>query len=165
MECNQTKQPVDIYSRLAHLILILFQVELYSAIQLRWQENIKSPTYFTNCKASEEDVDASMALAGITNANLVKGWFEDTLPSASFPNGIALLRMDADWYKSTYQILASLFPFVNKDGLILIDDYYTWDGCSKAVHDYLSVHKRPERISSYKGVCYIVKKKDEVFSK
>ena len=124
----------------------------------KWQENTESPTYFDNCKASESDALKAMALAGIENPKLIKGWFEDTLPKVTFPKGIALLRMDADWYKSTYQILESLFPYVKQGGLILIDDYYTWDGCSKAVHDYLSLHKRPERISSYKGVCYMVKK-------
>lgn len=124
----------------------------------KWQENTESPSYFDNCKASESDALKAMALAGIENPKLEKGWFENSLPKATFPKGIALLRMDADWYKSTYQILESLFPYVKQGGLVLIDDYYTWDGCSKAVHDYLSQHKRPERISSFKGVCYMVKK-------
>jgi hypothetical protein len=55
-----------------------------------------------------------MSIANAPHANVVKGWFEDTLPSAKFPDGIALLRMDGDWHKSTYQILESLFPAVNK---------------------------------------------------
>lgn len=123
----------------------------------QWQDNTESPGYFDNCTASEKDAYAAMSLADITDAKLVKGWFEDTLSQATFPSGIAILRMDADWYKSTIQILDSLFPLVNENGIILIDDYYTWDGCSKAVHDYLSKHKRPERISSSRGVCYLVK--------
>jgi len=39
----------------------------------------------------------------------------------------------------------------------LIDDYYTWDGCARAVHDYLSGHERCERIASEGGVCFIKK--------
>ncbi|MCW8091221.1 TylF/MycF/NovP-related O-methyltransferase [Alteromonas sp. ASW11-130] len=127
----------------------------------RWQEDIDSPAYFDNCSAAEIEAITAMSLAEINDANVVKGWFEDTLPQASFPNGIAILRMDGDWYKSTYQILDSLFPLVNDNGLIIIDDYYTWDGCSKAVHDYLSKYQRPERLSSYEGVCFIRKKKAE----
>lgn len=123
-----------------------------------WQENTKSPKYYNNCTASEDEAKAAMSIAKITNPHLVKGWFQDTLPLAEFPDGIALLRMDADWYKSTYQIFDSLFPFVNLGGLILIDDYNIWDGCSKAVHDYLSEHKRPERISSFNGVYFIIKR-------
>lgn len=69
--------------------------------------------------------------------------------------------MDGDWYKSTYTILDSLFPYVNENGLVIIDDYYHWDGCSRAVHDYLSVNKRAERISSYRGVCFINKRQVE----
>lgn len=122
-----------------------------------WQDDKESPTYFDNCTASEDEAKSAMSLANIQNANIVKGWFEDTLPNSVFPNGIAILRMDADWYKSTRQILDSLFPSVNENGLIIIDDYYTWDGCSKAVHDYLSEHKRPERINSFGGVCFIKK--------
>ena len=123
----------------------------------QWQQAKDSPGYYNNCTAAEVEAATAMSLANITNANLIKGWFENTLPQATFPNGIALLRMDADWYKSTYEILHWLFPFVNANGLILIDDYYQWDGCSKAVHDYLSEHKRPERIFSYKEVCFIKK--------
>jgi O-methyltransferase len=122
-----------------------------------WQANTESPGYYDNCRASTEDALAAMSIAKISEPHLIKGWFEETLPLASIPGGIAILRMDADWYKSTYQILDSLFPQVITGGLILIDDYYTWDGCSKAVHDYLSEHKRPERISSFEGVCFIRK--------
>lgn len=127
----------------------------------QWQEATDAPGYFDNCTASEKDASSAMSLAGIKNAKLVKGWFENTLPNAKFPNGIAILRMDADWYKSTWQILDALFPLVNKDGLIIIDDYYIWDGCSRAVHDYLSKMGRSERISSFKEVAFI-KKQDKI---
>ena len=126
-----------------------------------WQANTTSPGYHDNCKASIEDALAAMRKANVTNAHLIKGWFEDTLHKASFPGGISILRMDADWYSSTFQILDNLFPLVNEGGLILVDDYFTWDGCSKAIHDYLSKHKRPERISTHEGVCYIRKKATE----
>lgn len=131
----------------------------------RWQQDTGSPYYFNNCTAAESDAAAAMALAGISDARIVKGWFEETLPAASFPRGIALLRLDADWYQSTYQILSSLFRFVHEGGLIIVDDYYCWDGCARAVHDFLSRFQRPERISSYQGVCFIQKRQaDEEFS-
>lgn len=122
------------------------------------QLNTESPNFYDNCTASEIDAARAMSLAGIRDATLVKGWFENTLPLATFPNGIAILRMDADWYKSTYQILESLFPFLNENGLIVIDDYFLWDGCSRAVHDYLSENDLAERIDSHSGVCFIRKK-------
>jgi len=51
---------------------------------------------------------------------------------------IAVLRLDADWYDSTMECLRKFWDFVLSDGLILIDDYYTWDGCSRALHAFLS---------------------------
>ena len=68
------------------------------------------------------------------------------------------LRMDADWYDSTMDILTNLFPQMNKGGVIIIDDYYHWEGCTRAVHDYLSKHECTEAITSTSlGVCFIVK--------
>lgn len=123
-----------------------------------WQNNTESEIYFDNCTASELHAAKAMSLTGVRDVTLVKGWFEDTLPRASFPNGIAVLRMDADWYKSTLEILESLFSSVNDGGLIIIDDYFAWEGCSKAVHDYLSKNSRWERIESHSGVCFIRKR-------
>lgn len=123
----------------------------------KWQSATDSSDYFDNCLASEDDATVAMSMANVKNSFIVKGWFENTLPQAKFPEGISILRMDADWYSSTYQILHSLFPKVNDNGIIIIDDYYAWEGCSKAVHKYLSDHERSERICSYKGVSFIQK--------
>lgn len=121
----------------------------------QWQENTEGFDYHNNCTASEVDAATAMSLAGIKDAKLVKGWFESTLPLATFPNGIAILRMDADWYTSTLQILNSLFPLVNKGGIIIIDDYYTWDGCSIAVHEFFCANKKTAKIHEQNGICYI----------
>jgi O-methyltransferase len=44
-------------------------------------------------------------------------------------------------------------------GLIIIDDYYAWDGCARAVHDYLSEIKSPSRLRQWNnGVAYLIKK-------
>ena len=122
-----------------------------------WQADKTSPLYFNNCTASFDDANAAMNLAGIKKPSIVKGWFNETLPKSKIEEGIAILRMDGDWYESTMDILNNLFYQVNKGGVIIIDDYYMWDGCSKAVHDFLSANKCTERISSHNGVCYIVK--------
>ena len=68
-----------------------------------------------------------------------EGWFQDTLPKDS-PNinKIAILRIDADWYASTYICLDYLFEKVVKGGFVIFDDYGTYEGCQKAVDEYLS---------------------------
>ena len=43
---------------------------------------------------------------------------------------------------------------------MIVDDYYAWDGCSRAVHDYLSERVRPERIETVDGICVIRKRAD-----
>lgn len=131
--------------------------EIDGEAAIRWQSDKTSKHYHDNCSATEQDAYMAMKKAGITNPSIIKGWFMDSLPHVTFEKGIAILRMDADWYDSTLEILSHLFTKVNPGGIIIIDDYYTWDGCAKAVHDYLSQHKGTERIRSHHGVCYIIK--------
>ncbi len=51
------------------------------------------------------------------------------------PTNIALLRLDTDWYESTYKELQVLWPKLSVGGICVIDDYYGWQGCKKAFHD------------------------------
>ena len=125
---------------------------------IAWQTGTASPNYHDNCTAPEETATAAMKLANAKNFQTVPGWFDETIPSFSFPEKISYLRLDADWYESTEVCLKELFYKVIPQGLIVIDDYYTWDGCSRAVHDFLSKHSLTERIKSFGSVCYIEKK-------
>jgi len=123
----------------------------------KWQANTKSPEYYDNCKAEESYAMNAMRLSGVHDYQTIKGWFNETLPDAKCDE-IALLRLDGDWYDSTMDCLKNLYPKVVDGGLILIDDYYFWDGCTKAVHDYLSQNNLAERIhQTTNGVCYFIK--------
>lgn len=124
---------------------------------LRWQANTTGPRYHDNCAAEETFAIRAMAMAGIDSYSIVKGWFDDTLPRLSLDQPIALLRLDADWYDSTMTCLTTLYPRVAAGGLVVVDDYYTWDGCARAVHDYLSGTSSVERIRNEGGTCYIEK--------
>lgn len=98
------------------------------------------------------------------SASIHKGWFEDTLPGFRPKAPISVLRMDGDWYDSTMTILENLFDQVTVGGLIIIDDYYDYEGCSRAIHDFLSKRRSLQKIyRSAHGVAYIVKhREDEV---
>ena len=54
-----------------------------------------------------------------------------------FPNGIALLRLDGDLYRSTKVCLDNLLPLVSPGGWVIVDDFgLTWERgkrCLKAV--------------------------------
>lgn len=70
-----------------------------------------------------------------------QGWFQDTLPMVHETIGdIAILRLDGDWYASTKVCLAFLFDKVVVGGVVIIDDYGTYEGCKKAVDEYLAQH-------------------------
>lgn len=131
--------------------------EIDGEAAVRWQRDTTSPTYYDNCTAPAEFAERAMQSAGIAAPHLIKGWFETTLPGFVPPGPIALLRLDADWYESTMVCLESLFDRVAPGGLIVLDDYYTWDGCSRAVHDFLSRRCAPERIRNLNDTCYLVK--------
>jgi O-methyltransferase len=124
---------------------------------IRWQNNKNADGYYDNCTASPDFAQRAMTLSGAKNVHLVKGWFNETLPNYKPLFPIALLRLDADWYESTMVCLESLFDRVAPNGLVLLDDYYTWDGCSKALHDFLSRRAACERIRSYGDVCLVEK--------
>lgn len=110
------------------------------------------------CLAAPEDVQGALARAGATQTRVVGGWFAQTLPALAAEIGpVALLRLDADWYDSTLTCLAHLFRCVVPGGLIIVDDYYVWDGCAEAIHQFLFEDHCRERIRSLGDVAYIVK--------
>lgn len=123
-----------------------------------WQANTKSPGYFNNCSAELDFAETAMKKSGATNVRLVKGWFSDTLHSIDLDEPIALLRLDGDWYDSTICCLNTLAEKLAPGGLIIMDDYFAWDGCSRAVHDYLSSTKSAMRINNIYGVVVIQNK-------
>lgn len=135
--------------------------QLDGAKAVEWQKDVNSPKYYDNCRAEIEFAKKAMELAGAKNAEFVKGWFNETLPDLVKDPALApisILRLDGDWYESTLECLSHLYPLVAEGGLIIIDDYYMWDGCARAVHDYLSINKLPIRIrQSNIGTCFLIK--------
>jgi len=124
---------------------------------LSYQNDKGSPTYFDNCRAESSFSEKAMAMSPAKDFQLVRGWFEETLPTFVSPEPIAVLRLDSDWYASTTDCLTYLYPQVMPGGLILIDDYFVWDGCARAVHDYLSKHKLTDRVHEFNGLCFFIK--------
>jgi O-methyltransferase len=63
------------------------------------------------------------------------GKVEETLPGSA-PAGIALLRLDTDWYESTKHELVHLYPRLAAGGVLIIDDYGFWRGARQATDEY-----------------------------
>ena len=69
----------------------------------------------------------------------VKGWFQDTVEAAAPRIGpVAMLRLDGDWYDSTMVCLTHLYDLVVEGGFVVIDDYGHWEGCRRAVDEFLA---------------------------
>ena len=122
---------------------------------IHWQADTESPSYFNNCSAEIDFAENAMKKSGATHFRLVKGWFNETLHNFDFGEPIALLRLDGDWYDSTMCCLDALAGKLAPGGIIIMDDYFAWDGCSRAVHDYLSKTKSVMRINNIHGVVVI----------
>ncbi|MDO8336403.1 MAG: TylF/MycF/NovP-related O-methyltransferase, partial [Candidatus Saccharibacteria bacterium] len=90
------------------------------------------------CYASLEEVKANIVSTGYAAERLifVVGKVEETIPK-TIPGSIALLRLDTDWYESTYHELMNLYPLIVKNGVLIVDDYGAWEGSRKAVDQYI----------------------------
>jgi hypothetical protein len=95
-----------------------------------------------------------MSMSAAREYHLIRGWFKNTIPSFAPEEPIAVLRLDGDFYDSTIECLTGLYHFVLPRGLIIIDDYYDWDGCSRAVHEFLAQTKSLDRLRTVGRVCY-----------
>jgi hypothetical protein len=72
-----------------------------------------------------------------SQVKFLKGWFKDTLPLAPIER-LALMRLDGDYYESTWDALNNLYDKLSIGGFVIIDDYGedSWTYCRKAVDDF-----------------------------
>ena len=118
-----------------------------------WAADTESAWHFDNLRVSVESVQHAAETLGVASqTKLVKGWFDATLPATRAQIGpISLLRIDADWHASVQCCLENLFDQVVEGGFVIFDDYYTYDGCAVAVHQFLGSRGLPHRIESIVG--------------
>jgi O-methyltransferase len=135
-----------------------------------WQQDVDDPIYYDNCRASLERVQQNFQQLGLLDnpgdsgpvpVQFHPGWFEQTVPTfvQQRPGPIALLRLDGDWYESTKVCLENLYPLVSENGVMIIDDYYAWDGCAVAVHEYFGGQRLNHRIRALPdfSAAYVIK--------
>jgi len=106
---------------------------------VKWQQQQKE-SYVDWCYAEIEEVRRVWSQnVGGDNLRLVKGDVTQTLRDHSnVPEKIALLRLDTDFYESTMATLEVLIPRVVDKGIVIIDDYGSWEGCRRAVDEYFA---------------------------
>lgn len=87
--------------------------------------------------ASLPDVQTNLRQTGypMDLVRFIEGPVEETIP-ANIPDGIALARIDTDWYESTKHELIHLYPRLAPNGILIIDDYGHWHGARQATDEY-----------------------------
>lgn len=125
------------------------------------QANRDAGLYHNNNTASLAEFMATMAAVAVPRERLHvhQGLFADTFPAVQVPP-VAVLRLDADWYHSTLLCFEKFWDRLMPGAVVLIDDYYAWEGCTKAVHAFLADRTAPEplRQSRFGKVAYILKR-------
>lgn len=70
------------------------------------------------------------ALPQVEGAELVVGWFSDTLPGflAEHPGPVSFLHLDADLYSSTATVLELVGPRLRPGSVIIFDEFFNFPG-------------------------------------
>lgn len=89
-----------------------------------------------------EEVKKNLYSTGYPKENLIfiEGKVENTIPG-TIPKKISILRLDTDWYESTYHELKHLFPILSENGVLILDDYGFWKGAKEATDKYIKENK------------------------
>lgn len=91
------------------------------------------------CRADFDVVQQNLStVMSPSQFTMIKGDVCQTLQQGPWPERIAFLRLDTDWYDSTRAELEVLYPRVVPGGLVVFDDYHSWDGAKKAVDEYFA---------------------------
>jgi O-methyltransferase len=122
------------------------------AVDTNWEGIPALPTW-QHCQQSgrnwcfggaEDHVREVVYSSGYPEDNFVfvRGKVEDTLP-ATRPETIGLLRLDTDFYSSTYHELVHLYPRLSVAGILIIDDYGAFQGARMATDQYIAENRLP----------------------
>lgn len=107
---------------------------------------------------SKQELEFHLKNKGLGNFELIEGDIIKTIPEFLAKNQsrkIALLHIDVDVYEPTKLILDALWDKVVKGGIVMLDDYGTVEGETKAVDEFfadknITIHKpRFNHIPSY----------------
>jgi O-methyltransferase len=79
------------------------------------------------------------------NIHFVKGLYADTL---HIDRPVAFAHIDCDWYDSVTLCIARIADHVSPGGVMLFDDYHSFEGCRRAVDAWLAADTRFKIIHS-----------------
>jgi len=109
---------------------------------------------FWLCVAELDEVKNNISKIGYPE-DLIFYHKGDICKTNFIPDKICFLRLDTDWYESTKCELEKFYDSVVSGGVIMIDDYGHWQGCRKAVDEFLSDNPNIEIVKiDYTGIYF-----------
>ena len=102
----------------------VFGFDSFQGLPEDWRSNIPAGAFATE------------QLPEVAGAELVVGWFDDTLPGflAQHPGPVAFLHLDADLYSSTVTVLQQVGPRLRPGSVIVFDEYFNYPGWEQHEH-------------------------------
>jgi O-methyltransferase len=96
---------------------------------------------------SLQNVQNNFARYGLLDdqVRFLQGFFSDTLPKAPIRQ-LSILRVDADLYQSTMDVLNHLYASLSVGGYAIFDDYQNLPDCRRAIDTFRSQHGITEEI-------------------
>lgn len=118
-------------------------------------DNLIKNDPFWLCISSLDEVKNNISKTGYPE-NLISYHKGDICKANFIPNKISFLRLDTDWYESTKCELEKFYDNVVSGGIIMVDDYGHWQGCKKAVDEFLSNKPNIQVVKiDYTGIYFI----------
>jgi len=84
----------------------------------------------------------------------IKGDVRRTIPD-TLPDSISILRLDTDWYESSYHELTHLYPLLSPNGVLIVDDYGHFQGQREAVDQYFKTQGISLLLNSIDYTCRV----------
>ena len=114
---------------------------------------------------SKKAIERKLINSGISksfiknNVELVKGYFEDTLPSFDKNQKIIFLHLDVDLYSSYKTCLENLWNSVVYKGMVVFDEYHEtkWAGAKIAIDEFFAEKNIKVNIDKLTGRGFVIK--------
>jgi hypothetical protein len=104
-----------------------------------WKQSQTGDNSSTWCCCNLEEVKKNVYKTNYPKDKLhfIKGDVMETLKEEqNIPDKISVLRLDTDWYESSKFELEKLYHNVVDGGIVILDDYFHWDGQRRATDEF-----------------------------
>ncbi|MFY0625979.1 MAG: class I SAM-dependent methyltransferase [Reichenbachiella sp.] len=122
-------------------------VDRFSDITEGKSKGIRGDKYYGYHEDLKGEVSSNLTKFGFdpktNNIELIQGLYEESM---EINDPVAFAHIDCDWYSSVMTCLEQIEPHMSLNGVMIIDDYYVWSGCKKAIDEYFDDNRK----SAYK---------------